>query len=85
MIVLANLITGLLYLFIIVLFIRVIFSWISPYPTNPVYRFTYQVTEPVLGPVRRVLPPMSGIDLSPLIVTLVVYFVIGLVARILVP
>ena len=85
MIVLANLITGLLYLFIIVLFIRVIFSWISPYPTNPVYRFTYQVTEPVLGPVRRVLPPMSGVDLSPLIVTLVVYFVIGLVARILVP
>lgn len=82
---LANLITGLLYLFIIVLFIRVIFSWISPYPTNPVYRFTYQVTEPVLGPVRRVLPPMSGVDLSPLIVTLVVYFVIGLVARILVP
>ena len=85
MIVLANLIQGLLYLFIIVLFIRVIFSWISPYPTNPVYRVTYQVTEPVLGPVRRVLPPMSGIDLSPLIVTLVIYFVIGLVARILVP
>jgi YggT family protein len=85
MIVLANVIQGLLYLFIIVLFIRVIFSWISPYPTNPVYRFTYQVTEPVLGPVRRVLPPMSGVDLSPLVVTLVVYFVIGLVARILVP
>jgi len=85
MIVLANVVQGLLYLFIIVLFIRVIFSWISPYPTNPVYRFTYQVTEPVLGPVRRVLPPMSGVDLSPLVVTLVVYFVIGLVARILVP
>lgn len=85
MIVLANVIQGLLYLFIIVLFIRVIFSWISPYPNNPVYRFTYQVTEPVLQPVRRVLPPMSGIDLSPLIVTLVIYFVIGLVARILVP
>jgi YggT family protein len=66
-----------LYLFIIVLLIRVIFSWVSPFPTNPVSRLAFQVTEPVLAPVRRLLPPVSGLDLSPLVVMLVTYFVIA--------
>ena len=82
---LAGLIQGALYVFIIILLIRVIFSWISPHPTNPIYLLTYRVTEPVLAPVRRVLPPMSGIDLSPLIVTFVTYFLIGLVGSIVRP
>jgi YggT family protein len=42
-----------------------------------VSRFAYQVTEPILAPVRRWLPPVSGMDLSPLVVTLVAYFVIA--------
>jgi YggT family protein len=66
-----------LYALIILILIRVVFSWVSPYPNNAVYRFVYQVTEPVLSPVRRRLPPISGMDLSPLVVTLVAYFVIA--------
>jgi YggT family protein len=66
-----------LYALIILILIRVVFSWLSPYPNNSVYRFVYQVTEPILGPVRRRLPPVSGMDLSPLVVTLVAYFVIA--------
>ncbi|HMJ39183.1 MAG TPA: YggT family protein [Verrucomicrobiae bacterium] len=66
-----------LYALIIVILIRVAFSWISPYPNNSVYRFVFQVTEPILGPVRRRLPPVSGMDLSPLVVTLAAYFVIA--------
>ena len=66
-----------LYALIIVILIRVVFSWVSPYPNNSVYRFVYQVTEPILGPVRRRLPPVSGMDLSPLVVTLAAYFVIA--------
>jgi YggT family protein len=64
-------------MFIIVLLVRVIFSWVSPFPTNPISRFAFQVTEPVLAPVRRRLPPVSGLDLSPLVVMLAVYFVIA--------
>lgn len=71
------LITYALYAFLIVLLVRVAFSWISPFPTNSVSRFAYRVTEPVLAPIRRLLPPVSGIDLSPLVVTLAVYFVIA--------
>jgi YggT family protein len=66
-----------LYALIIVILIRVVFSWVSPYPNNSVYRFVYQLTEPILGPVRRRLPPVSGMDLSPLVVTLAAYFVIA--------
>ena len=66
-----------LYALIILILIRVVFSWVSPYPNNAVYRFVYQVTEPVLSAVRRRLPPISGMDLSPLVVTLVAYFVIA--------
>ena len=66
-----------LYALIIVILIRVVFSWISPYPNNSVYRFVVQVTEPILGPVRRRMPPVSGMDLSPLVVTLAAYFVIA--------
>jgi YGGT family. len=39
-------------------------------------RFAFLITEPVLAPVRRWLPPVSGMDLSPLVVTLACYFVI---------
>ena len=66
-----------LYALIILILVRVVFSWMSPYPNNSVYRFVFRVTEPVLGPVRRRLPPVSGMDLSPLVVTLVAYFLIA--------
>jgi YggT family protein len=76
-----SLIVGLLIFvleaFLVVIIIRVVFSWVSPYPTNPVTRLAWRITEPVLGPIRRRLPPMSGIDLSPLVVWLAVIVLIG--------
>ena len=52
-------------------------SWVSPDPRNPVVMFLRQVTEPVLAPVRRLLPPWKtgGLDLSPLIVLIAIQFV----------
>jgi len=57
--------------FLIIVLIRVVFSFVNPFPTNPISRFAWRVTEPVLAPIRRLLPPMSGLDLSPLVVWLV--------------
>jgi YggT family protein len=73
----ATLLIYALYALIILVLVRVVFSYISPYPNNAVYKFVYQVTEPILGWVRRKLPPVSGIDLSPLVVTVAAYFVIA--------
>ena len=52
-------------------------TWVSPDPRNPIVMFLRQVTEPVLGPVRRLLPPWKtgGLDFSPLIVILAIQFV----------
>jgi YggT family protein len=48
---------------------------VSPDPSNPIVRFVYRVTEPVLRPVRHRLPTFQmGLDLSPMIVLLVIYF-----------
>ena len=62
--------------------VRVIFSWISPYPTNAVTRLAYRITEPVLAPIRRMLPPMSGIDLSPMVVMLGAYLLISILRNV---
>lgn len=57
-----------------VVIIRAIVSWVNPDPFNPIVRFLYAVTEPVLGHIRRFLPPLGGIDLSPLVVLVAVVF-----------
>ena len=54
--------------FLVIILIRVVFSFVSPFPTNALSRLAWQITEPVLGPVRRLLPPMGGLDLSPMVV-----------------
>lgn len=77
MTVLISVLTLLLEAYLIVILIRVVFSWVSPFPTNPVSRLAWRLTEPVLAPIRRALPPMSGIDLSPLVVWLVVIVLLG--------
>lgn len=61
-----------IYFWIIV--VRALLSWVNPDPYNPIVRFLYQVTEPVLGRIRSVLPYIGGIDISPLIAILIIIF-----------
>jgi len=82
MTIVVGLLIFLIQVFLVLVLIRVVFSWVSPVPTNPVSRLAWQLTEPVLGPVRRRLPLMSGIDLSPLVVWLVAIILIGVLRTI---
>jgi len=59
------------YMWIIIA--RALVSWVSPDPYNPVVRFLYQVTEPVLGRIRRFLPHMGGMDVSPIVVIFAIF------------
>lgn len=61
-----------LYLWIII--IRAVISWVNPDPYNAIVVFLYRVTEPVLRPIRRRLPTGMGIDFSPVVVILVIFF-----------
>jgi YggT family protein len=54
---------------------RAVLSWVNPDPYNPIVRFLSRATEPVLRPIRNRLPTFQmGLDLSPMIVLLAIYF-----------
>ena len=58
---------------------RVLLSWINPRFEGPVGRFLYETTEPLLAPIRRILPQSGMIDLSPLVLMLVLGVIVRLV------
>lgn len=53
--------------------IMVIVSWIAPHTDNPAISIIHSITEPVLRPIRRVLPPMGGLDFSIMVAMLGIY------------
>ena len=72
---LAKLINFVLSAYIWIIIGRAIISWVNPDPYNPIVRFLYEVTEPVLSRIRRYIPAfIGGIDFSPMIVILVIIF-----------
>lgn len=66
----------------LLLIARVVLSWTNPTGGGGIVAFIYQVTEPILAPIRRVLPPTGGIDWSPLIAMLVIGAIVRVVATI---
>ncbi len=62
-----------IYLWIVI--IRAAISWVNPDPYNPIVRLLYQLTEPVMAPVRRLIPLKgAGMDFSPIIILLLIVF-----------
>jgi len=59
---------------IFVVIARAVLSWVSPDPYNPVVRVIIQLSEPVLYPIRRRMPVLGGLDLSPMLLILAVVF-----------
>lgn len=83
MFVLANLISAiagvisiLLTVFYWLILVRAVISWVNPDPFNPIVQFLYNVTEPVLFPIRKIIPFSFklGIDISPIIAFLIILF-----------
>jgi len=73
---LAAVLNMVLWAYMWIIIARALISWVNPDPWNPIVQFLHRATEPVLGPIRRRLPTWRwGIDLSPLVVILAIYFV----------
>ena len=68
----ADLIALTLTIFLVAVIIKVILSWISPGQYNPVIGLVHKIADPVLKPIRKLIPPMGGLDLSPLFATLLI-------------
>ncbi|HJO04426.1 MAG TPA: YggT family protein [Acidobacteriota bacterium] len=63
--------------YMLLIFGRVIISWVNADPYNPIVQFLYQATEPVLQPIRRRMGIYGGVDFSPMILLLIVVFLRG--------
>jgi len=68
----ADLIALLLTVFLVAVIIKVILSWVNPGHYNPVIGLVDKIAEPVLRPVRKLVPPIGGLDLSPMFAILLV-------------
>jgi YggT family protein len=72
---LASVLNMLLSIYMWILIIRALVSWVNPDPYNPIVRFLYAVTDPLLYRVRRFLPlSFGGIDFSPIVVIVAIIF-----------
>jgi YggT family protein len=81
MAVISAVVSTLCYAMLVLILIRVAFSWVSQDLRNPIYRYSFQLTEPVLRPIRKLMPGggMGGLDFSPMIVSFALFMVIGFV------
>jgi YggT family protein len=68
-----------IYILMAAIFVRVLLSWIVTLQPgisgNPIVTFVFQITEPILAPIRRVLPAMGMLDLSPMVALLLLYLI----------
>lgn len=64
---------GLISIYILLIIIRIVFSWGMVSYTNRIMRFLVDITEPLLGPLRRMIPPLGWIDISPIVAFLILW------------
>ncbi|MEO6577943.1 MAG: YggT family protein [Candidatus Limnocylindria bacterium] len=79
--VLVNFIQLLAFVLWLLLIARVLMSWTNPRGGGGLVAFIYQATEPILAPIRRVLPATGGIDWSPLVAMLILGVIVRVAIR----
>jgi YggT family protein len=67
---------SLLMMYFVLIIVAVILSWFGPRARHPIVPLIYQLTEPVLRPFRKLIPPIAGIDLSPLFALIAIRFLL---------
>ena len=63
------------YVFLFAILVRIILSFVGPFKYEQIWRIVRDITEPVLAPVRKLLPPMGGFDFSPMLVLIGIDFI----------
>ena len=74
-----RLLATLIDLYSLVVLAAVVISWLGIDPRNAFAAFVYRLTEPALGPIRSALPPMGGLDFSPMVLLLLLRLLRNLV------
>ena len=74
-----SLVAMLLWIYFILIIVEVILSWVGQHFRHPIVPLVYQLTGPVLRPIRRIIPPIAGIDLSPIFALIAIRFLLLLI------
>jgi YggT family protein len=81
---LAGLLLNVIQILMLLIFARAIFSWFDPGFTSQIGRIIFQITEPIIAPIRQVLPPMGMLDLSVLVALLLLMILQRLISTALI-
>lgn len=71
---------AILNVFSLLIFVRMVISWINPAPRNELLLWVIRITEPVLGPIRALIP-LRGVDLSPIVAWLLIRLLMKLIIQ----
>ncbi|MDA0710037.1 MAG: YggT family protein [bacterium] len=74
-----RLLHNLLSLYGYVIIVRAILSWFNPNPHSAPVQFIYKITEPVLGPLRKILPDLGGVDVSPMVAMILIWALMSVI------
>lgn len=77
----ANLLRLITQFYFFALMLVFVLSWVAPGSRHPGAVLIYQLTEPLLGPVRRIIPPVAGLDFSVMVVLMIIYILQNIVFR----
>lgn len=72
----ASILKTVIYVYLYIIIIQVVLSWVNPGAYNPMTVIMYQLSEPILKPARRLIPPAGGFDWSPLVVMIIINLLI---------
>ncbi|MCM2973610.1 YggT family protein [Larsenimonas suaedae] len=78
---LAGVINAILKIYFFAMIILIILSWVAPQANHPGALLVFQITEPVMAPLRRIIPPLGPLDLSPIVLFLLINLLDGLVVN----
>lgn len=85
---LVNVINVIFWIFYVLLIASILLSWVRPNPYHPVWgpiiRVVNGVIDPILNPVRRLLPPLGGLDFSPMVILLLARVLQGMLIRLVI-
>jgi YggT family protein len=74
--IIAHLLKMVIYVHLFIIIVQVVISWVNPGAYNPITVIMYQLSEPILKPARRLIPPAGGFDWSPLVVLIIMNLMI---------
>ena len=66
---------------IIIIFIRIILSWFPHNQYQPLIKLIYQISDPILNPIRNIVSPIGGIDISPIIVIFIIQLIKNIILK----